>query len=49
VSVSALSARAYTATLYVYVMVNIVKVGERATPTYHDEFHARNRQLLLCV
>jgi hypothetical protein len=55
VRVSALSARAYTATLY--VMVNIVERGGRAPLTltrvgeifHHDGIYARKRLLTLCV
>ncbi len=55
VSVSALSAGAYTATLY--VMVNRVKWGGREPPTltsmgkffHHDGMYARKRTLPLCV
>ncbi len=53
--VSALSAGAYPATLY--VMVNIVKGGGRAPPTltslgkffHHDGLYARKRPLQLCL
>ncbi len=54
-SVSAHSAGAYSATLY--MMVNIVKGGGRASPTltslglffHRDEMYAKNRQSPLCV
>jgi hypothetical protein len=48
-SVSALSAGAYTATLY--VMVNVVKGCGRAPPLifHHDGMYARKRPLPLCA